>query len=268
MSKDFLANAFDGWQAAVGEVLLNVEFIESAATLRPRLGGYLAWNTVDEDAKKLLRSFMGARCDASTSYEGLFVRLVGAFEEFMRRIVRDAVVAINDSKATFERIREGLRNRNRNCVGQALTTVFEPVDFHRLDFDRLCRELGTCVPEAEGVTLSADAFGIAVRGIAADRIESAFNLLGAKLDWDKLAESEDLKEALGTRRPRETARAAKERLQTIQSRRNGYAHTGIGGLAISAQDVRAAAAFFSGLAAALKGRMERAVAEAHVPAGR
>jgi hypothetical protein len=97
---------------------------------------------------------------------------------------------------------------------------------------------------------------MAVGSASVDRIEGAFKLLGKDLQWDELGHSEDLKKALGTKKPRDTANAAKGRIGEIQIRRNAFAHTGVGAGAISAEDIRATALFLVALACELKRQLE------------
>ncbi|HUT57455.1 MAG TPA: hypothetical protein VNA25_06350 [Phycisphaerae bacterium] len=252
MAGNVLDGAFDEFRAAAGEIAANATFLDRAASLRPRVGRYLAWDGLVGEDKALVQQFMNSGCSISVCYEGLFVRLVASFEGFVRRAVKDAVLSLNESKICFAKLEEGIRNRNRHCVGRALATVYEPMDFLQLDFDRLCLEVGTCVPNATSVTLSADAFAMAVGSASVDRIEAAFRLLGKNLQWGDFAGNEALKKVLETRKPRETAKAAQNLVADIQARRNGYAHTGIGGVFVTVGDIEATASFLILLADALK----------------
>lgn len=243
-------------RAGIDDVLEHVSFIETALSLRPRLGSFLDWQNITPGQKQLAQTYMNTNAEGGLILQGLFVRMAGAYESFIRRLVRDSIRAINDAKLKFEELDAELRNRNRHCVGRALTTVFEPASFEQINFDILCSEVGTCTPNASQVTLSADAFATVLRGISAKRTELAFEAMGAVLNWDKVGSDNRIKGILQLTKNREAAKAVQERLAAVQMQRNSFAHTAIGGVVITPEELKTTANILGTLGSILKSEME------------
>ncbi len=247
-----LDGALTELKAALDEIGIAAAFVAKAIEVQPRLGRMLQWDGLSAPDKHMAQAFMDHEQGRHPIYEGLIARSVATFEWFLRRCVRDTVRHVNEKQLEFDRVSLHLRDRNRHCAGRALTTIYTPSDSLNIDFDALCRELGTCVPGSQPVSLSADVFAAAVSGMSVDRMEDVFVLLGARLDWDRIGAHAKVKAVLKLTKPREAAAEAKRRLKETQRMRNQYAHMGPGPGTATGDDVANAAAFLEALATAFK----------------
>jgi len=157
-------------RATIDEVLDVVSLVETSVKLRPRLGQFLIWQNLDTQNKELIRIYLSSRVETNLCYEGLVVRLVATFEEYLRKLVRNAIKELNSRNLDYEGIQDGLRLHNRHAVGNALSSVFSPSDIEQFNFDQLCDEIGTCIPGRK-VILSADAIASIKGSISVERLE-------------------------------------------------------------------------------------------------
>jgi hypothetical protein len=66
--------------------------------------------------------------DVTPIYRGLLVALAGAFEHFIRRLIRDALTFYNERVTRFDDVPEKLRHQNILRTGKALATIAQPFD--------------------------------------------------------------------------------------------------------------------------------------------
>jgi hypothetical protein len=238
MATGILADALREFESALDDFTGNLEFIRAAKQLRPRLKDMLSWATMDGEAKKLATTFMRQRnAEESVLYRGMVVSLSGAFEQFVRRVLRDSVIAVNVTGANYDRVHEGIRRQNVYRTGLALQTIFEPLDYLELDYEVLAKNLGTCFLGSERPVLNADAFAIFLSIVSPDKLVDALARIGIKMDWDELGSMQPIQKALEKDSTRETAKALQETLKQFGRTRNKVAHSGSGGVVVSDSDL-------------------------------
>ena len=238
MPSTTLANAVKEFELALDDLASNFEFVRlSAARLRPRLADMLNWKIMDVDAKALATKFLkqGA-AQENILYRGLVISLAGAFEQFVRRILRDAVLNVNKSELPFDDLNDGLRRQNAYRTGIALQTIFEPLDHLELDYELLSKNIGTCWIGSKKPVLNADAFGIFLSVISPEKLSDALQRIGIRLQWDVLGKDSGVRNALKKEDARETAKALQEFLKRFGQTRNKIAHTGSSGIVVAETD--------------------------------
>jgi len=252
MSAGIFAAALKEFELALEELASNLEFVNAAKQLRPRLGNMLDWQNMDNEAKKLAKLFLEQRAvEESLLYRGMVVSLSGAFEQFVRRILRDSVLAINGAAENYDSIHEEIRKQNAYRTGIALQTIFEPPDYLELDYELLARNMGTCFIGAEKVVLNADAFTIFLSIISPEKITDALKRIGMKMNWDALGAMQAMRRAVEKNDTRETAKALQESLKRFGRTRNKIAHSGSGGVVVTESDLRQLLKFFRTFSGAL-----------------
>jgi hypothetical protein len=247
-----LTNALKEFELGLDELSSNLEFVRTAGRLRPRLKDMLRWEGMDGDAKKLATSFLGQRAaEESLLYRGMVVSLSGAFEQFVRRILRDGVLAINGSGLSYDALDEGIKKQNVYRTGIAFGTIHEPLDYLELDYEALAKNIGTCHGGSRQAVLNADAFIVFLSIISPDNIVKALERIGVKLQWDELGKGQTLRAILDRSDSRETAKAIQDRLKRFGQTRNKIAHAGSGGVVVTESDFEQLLAFFRIFARAL-----------------
>jgi hypothetical protein len=107
-----VAVALDELTARISELRADLQFVALAAQLRPRIGEVIQWEAVGE-VRELARQFMSAK---STRPEGVYgpllVRLLAAFERYLRLLIIQSVEKRAFGATTFERLSEALIKRN------------------------------------------------------------------------------------------------------------------------------------------------------------
>lgn len=234
-----LANALGEFELALDDIASNFDFIRAAARLRPRLNDMLNWTGMDADAKNLAKEFLNqAAVQESLLYRGLVISLAGAFEQFVRRVVRDGVSHVNASRLSYDALHEHLRKQNAFRTGVALQTIFEPPDYLELDYESLSKNIGTCFVGSREVVLNADAFVIFLSIISPEKLVDALDRISVKLNWDVWGADPSLRKALDKQGTRETAKELREFLKRFGQIRNKIAHTGSSGVVVTETDLR------------------------------
>jgi RiboL-PSP-HEPN len=261
-----LASALKEFELALEDLASNLEFLRAARHVRPRLRDMLHWQQMDHEARELAGAFLRQRtAEESVLYRGMVVSLYGAFEHFVRRILRDSIAAINAAGGAYENLHENIKKHNIHRTGIALGTVFEPPDYLELDYEALARNIGTCFAGSQRAVLNADAFTIFVSIVSPDQLTEVLKRIGIKMNWDELGQMPALRKAFDKPDTRETAKAIQEFLRRFGRTRNKIAHSGSGGVVVTELDVEQFLGLFRALAGALclvvEARLEDLVAK-------
>jgi hypothetical protein len=245
MPAGILANALKEFELAIDDLANIFEFVRTAARLRPRLGDMLHWEILDGEAKTLATTFLKqGSAQESILYRGLVISLSGAFEQFVRRMIRDSVSTMSKTTALYDTLDEALRRQNLYRTGIALQTIFEPPDYLDLDYELLAKNIGTCFVGSKQPVLNAEAFTIFLSIISPDKLVDAFERIRVKLQWDALGRVPALRTALEKKDTRETAKALQEFLKRFGQTRNKIAHTGSSGIVVTETDFDQLLTFF------------------------
>src|SRR5438270_6196536 len=127
MPSPVFAPAIREFEASLSDVEDNLGFVESAAWLRPRLGELLNWSALGEESRIRCQSFMGQKnVQLDLIYRGMFVLIAGAFEQLIRRCLRDAVAHISTTSPRYVDLDTELVRQNVMRTGRALATILDP----------------------------------------------------------------------------------------------------------------------------------------------
>jgi hypothetical protein len=240
-----LANALKEFEVALEDLASNSGFVGAAARLRPRLNEMLRWESLDGEARSLVRKFLDQQtAEQSLLYRGMVISLAGAFEHFVRRILRDSILAISGSGVSYDALDEGIRKENFLRTGIALGTINEPLDYLDLDYQSLAKNLGTCFSGSPQVLLNADAFAIFLSIVSPKNLADALRRVGVGLSWDDFGKVSTIQKAFDKRGTRETAKAVEDFLKRFGQMRNKIAHTGSSGIVITESDFEQLLNFF------------------------
>jgi hypothetical protein len=245
MAGAFGSGAVREFNLALDELDGGLAFLRASSRLRPRLHGFLNWSALEGEAKRLVTDFLNQKnVELESQYRGMAVVLSGAFEQFVRRIVQDAVVVINERATGFDDVAESIRVQNIYRSGRALSTVTEPLDHLIVDYHAVAKSLATCFPGAKEFTLNAEAFSLFVSSLTPKRLDDICRWIGVSLDWDSLGRNHDFERMFGTKGARATGKAIGDKLAEFTKLRNRVAHVGTGGIAVTDTDVELYLRFF------------------------
>jgi hypothetical protein len=238
MALKFADAALKEFDVALDDVLANIKFVSSSTHLRPRLNGVVGWDMLNPEAKAMVQGFIRQKeVDVNLIYRGFVTILAGAFEHLVRRLIQDAVTALNQAIPKYEALHDSIQLQNTYRTGQALATIAEPIDHHTIDYSMLGANLATCFPGAASYVLNADAFAIYVSNMTPRNIIEAFKRLGILINWDDFGKISLMRDTLETKDTRETARSTEEFLREFIRKRNKIAHTSSGGIAVTETDI-------------------------------
>ncbi len=202
----------------------------------------------------MAREFMDAR-DARVEgvFGALFVRLLAAFERFMRRLIEEALAVHTGRAPIYDELPDHIRIRNTALTGNLLASIESPRSHLALQFDSLIRDLASCRPGSAAYHLNVQAFAAVVAGVGPPTLDRALANVGVSNWWDKLAADSSLASILGTRGPRATGKLARDKMEELWRWRNHLAHAGDEEVTFTEQQLHDCLAFVRAFAAALDG---------------
>src|SRR5437773_3698914 len=181
----FASDAIREFSLTLDEIESNLEFLRLSAVLRPRLNGMLLWDSIQGDARRLVTDFLNQKSvELGPQFRGMIIVICGAFEHFVRRVVREAVIKLNAGANSFDNLHGELQRQNVYRTGRALTTIMQPLDHVTVDYSALAGNLATCVSGATTFTLNADAFTLFFTGGKPEHLADILKSIGLTLDWD------------------------------------------------------------------------------------
>lgn len=240
-----LADAVKEFELALDDVASIFDFVRSAIRLRPRLSGMLRRESLGTEEKALAETFLGQRtAEESLLYRGMVISLAGAFEEFIRRIIRDSVLAISAKGTNYDSLDERIKKENYYRTGLALGTIHEPLDYLDLNYESLAKNLGTCFTGSAQVLLNAEAFTIFLSIISPKNLEDALRRIDVALKWDDVGRAPETQNALKEKGTRDTTKPVEANLKRFGQMRNKTAHSGSSGGVVTEVDFERLLQFF------------------------
>lgn len=248
-----MATALEDLALHLDEAATSANFVSVASSLRPRLGHLIDWNNIQDNVElfELARSFMNIKdIRYEMLYGSLFIRVLADFERFIRRLVENALEEMVRG-ATYNEIKEKLGMHNLRLTGRVLASVSEPRDHLKFDYQNLVENLATCKAGTERFKLNAPAFSAAVVGGSPSVIERALKNIDVDNWWDEVGANKKLQVFLGTKKPRDTANLAKQKLTELWRVRNMIAHASDEVVEVSETKFRDCVEFIRAFSAAL-----------------
>jgi hypothetical protein len=238
-------------ESAIVQLQADFEFVSLAARLRPRLGDVIQWDAAGE-VTRLAQSFMNSKESRPEGVYGpLLVRLLGAFERYIRKSVDFVLEARSACVTDYEQLPDALQSRHIRLTGRTLANIDEPRDHLLLDVGSLIDNLSSCKPGRSDFKLNTIAFTSAIVGAGPSVLEKALASVDIDGWWDAVGRNDVLMRYLGTKGPRQTGERSKERLRELSRWRNQLAHGSDEELAVSEAQLQDAIDFIRTFTASL-----------------
>jgi hypothetical protein len=218
--------ALDELNTRTAELRADLTFVALATQLRPRIGAVVQWQAVGE-VLELVKQFMRAKSSRPEGVYGpLLVRLLAAFERYLRLLIVQSVEQRASGASTYDELSETLSQRNLILTGRILASIDAPRDHLTLDIESLISNLASCKRGSGSFRLNAQAFSATVTGASPSVIEKALQYVDVSDWWDGVGASATLAKHLQTKGARATGDRAYERLKELWRWRNHLAHGG------------------------------------------
>jgi hypothetical protein len=238
MAFKFSDAALKEFNVALDEATLALKFVSSSVHLRPRLGGVVAWKNLNAEAQGMVQGFIQQKdVELGIVYRGFVILLSGNLEQIVRRLLQDAVSALNKTISNYEQLHDSIRLHNTFRSGQALATIAEPIDHFLVDYAKVAQNLATCASGTSSYTLNAEAFTIYVSNTTPKHVIDVFRRIGVSIEWNDLGQVKLLRNAFGKKDTAETARSIESFLFDFIRLRNRIAHTGSGGASVTESEI-------------------------------
>jgi hypothetical protein len=266
MAFKFADAALKEFNVALDEAMTALQFVSSSDYLRPRLGNVVAWNDLNAESRGMVQRFIQQKdVELGIVYRGFVILLAGNLEQIVRRLLQDAVSALNKEITNFDQLPESIRLHNTFRSGQTLATIAEPIDHFQVDYTKVAQNLATCIAGATSYSLNAEAFTIHVSNTTPKHVLDVFRRVGVSIEWTDLGQIKFLREVLEKKDTAETARAIESFLRDFIRLRNRIAHTGSGGASVNESDVaryvKVLRAFGQALAEVVTSKLEKGISQ-------
>jgi hypothetical protein len=247
----------DELKTRITEIEADFEFVAVAAKLRPRIGEAVNWEATP-DVVRLVQQFMNVKSSRTEGLYGpLLVRLLAAFERYLRMLVVQSVEGRAFGASTYDGLSDQLRRRNLVLTGRVLASVDSPRDYLSLDYELLIDNLASCKRGSGTFRLNSQAFSATVTGVNPTTVEYALGTVEVASWWDGVGGNTDLQNLLGTKKPRETGARARERLDELSKWRNQLAHGGDREITLSESEFLEAMGFVKRFSTALDSAVKK-----------
>lgn len=256
-----MAAALDELNARIAELRADLTFVALATQLRPRIGAVVQWQAVGE-VLDLVKKFMNAKSSRPEGVYGpLLIRLLAAFERYLRLLIVQSVEQRASGVSTFDELSETMSQRNVALTGRILAAIDAPRDHLTLDIESLISNLATCKRGSASFRLNAQAFSATITGASPLVIDKALQCVDVSSCWDGVGGNASLAKLLQTRGARATGESARERLKELWRWRNHLAHGGDEEIALTELQLREAIDFVYSFSAALNVVVEKRLKE-------
>jgi hypothetical protein len=221
-----MSTPLEDLRARLNELKADLEFVTTSSQLRPRLGEVLEWGGSAE-AVQLARRFMNAKeARPEGIYGPLLVRLMAAFERYLRLLIVESVEFRSAAAKTFDDLPQKLVNKNLILTGRILANLENPRDYLSFNVEALIVNLASCKPGSNLFRLNPQAFSATVIGVNPAAIDRALENIEVNECWDTIGRDAKLETLLGTKGTRATGLQSAERLKDLARWRNHLAHGG------------------------------------------
>jgi hypothetical protein len=241
-------------EARLSDVESQLDFVAIAVRLRPRINGVIRWEAGGDEVG-LAKQFMNQKgVTIEGIYGGLLVRVLGAFERFVRRCVAENLLRQTALAKQYDLLPEALRDKHLVLTGKLLSSLQTPSDHIVFSPNDLVSRLATCHSGASAFELNSVAFEATVTSASPIVIERALENVGCSNWWDEVGGAENIEDILECHGagPRAAGKLARERLRELWKWRNGIAHGGDSEVVVSEQDLRRHLGFVRCLSHALE----------------
>lgn len=237
----------------IGEIVEDAAFVTVAAQLRPRLSGFIRWDGIGAEERGIVQSFLRIKESRPEGLYGpLLVRLLAAFERYVRTLIVWAVERHNEAASKYDDLSPTLANRHRLLTGRVLASAELP-DHLVFDIAVLIENLATCRAGGAGAfRLNSSVFTAAIAGFSPKHLETALESIDIGDCWDRVGNDAQLSSLLGTTGSRLTGNRAKEKLKELSRLRNRLAHGGDDAPLISEADLGNAITFINAFSKTLE----------------
>lgn len=196
---------------------------EISKRLKPNLKGMIDWTKIDAPKKKLIEDYSSIPgIQDQVLINCLFVSTIASFESYLRELVIEVLKKIEDSGS----IPELLINKNIQLSGIAMSTIYSPVTHLKLDYNNICRKIGT-IPSKDPTKINHEIAFFIKNVLQLDNLFLFLKTCQINIEWDDLGRVKPIQRLLNTKSTRETTKTLKSELKKYLDTRNRIAHTGM-----------------------------------------
>lgn len=234
-----ISSALTVFQSRVDSIGKTAKFVRDSDKLRPRLNAFLNWDLLGQtpDAKPLVSQFLEFRDDSSIVYSSLFLSAHGCFEKYLRDAAEEYASRLAYSYEELEKICPGLVKWNVKLSALALATIFEPPHHVNYDYKRIAEDAATSFINSQKVVINGQAMAQRKSNIDKNEINELFRRFGREPNWDKIGTNETLQGLLSANNARKCAHELELHLLKAVRLRNNLAHSGVGNVVLTYEEL-------------------------------
>lgn len=218
--------ACKSFDASLSSIRNTLSFLKLSERLRPRLGSYLRWDTLDPNSRSLLEEFMNSpKDDNNRPAYGFIVVGYGAFEELVLNITEAAAAWISSYKK-YEELDEQIKTENIYRTGRLLSMIKNLRTDIAIDHKELGSNLGKCYEPSSSYNFNSTAFRYEAGVLDIENLEKLTKRVGIKINWDRVGAIPAIKDYFSENSVRRVAKHACLEWNSYTQLRSRIAHTG------------------------------------------
>jgi hypothetical protein len=212
--------------AYIQELTECLDFVSASSQLRPRLREYVDWTAAKRGATQLITRFLGSKnVREQVIYRALYVSGHAAFEQFARDVVAQAADYISTATGPYDSLWKEMKMEHVYRTGQAMATIYQPLEHYTFDYDQLSKNIGGCIPGEARFKLNSDALAFIRGTLTPENLEKVIRRISIPFNWDVIASHPPLKACFLVSGTRDSAKEVKTFLEGMVKNRNRIAHS-------------------------------------------
>jgi RiboL-PSP-HEPN len=260
-----MSQAFNQFVLRAEELRNDLSFLERAFELRPRIYLVLDFEKRGE-ALEMARKFGETVDNRPASFYGpMLVRLIASFERFLRMLMQETVESWVKKAQHFDRLPEGLAERNLVLSGRFIGNSDSPRDYMALDMNVMVDNLVTCRAGTAEFRLNSGVFMDLIYGVTSEVIEKSLKTVRINNWMNIVGADKTLQARLGVDRVPDATRATTARLKKLSRWRNNWAHGGDDEVSLTFTEVNDELEFVIAFSRALDSAVAKLIQTARLP---
>lgn len=215
-------------EASFNELGECARFMDLSEFIQPRLGKVIdrtavSWGT---DLQRKLDTFLKLNPPQNVVIcNSLFVVLHATFESFVRQLIEEAARILDAKAQKRSQMDERIIKNQMAHGGRILSSVYQPNDYLTIDFNDLCKTIGTMHSDSEKVKLDPVIFSFNAGSMSVENISRLFDRIQVSINWDDFGKDTILIQLLDTNGTRDVTKEVKDFVESMVKDRNVIAHT-------------------------------------------
>jgi hypothetical protein len=155
---------------------------------------------------------------------GAIIIIAAFFEDTVRSLLRDALLAITDEKKYFHELSSSIQKNQIRAFGSRFLEMKDPGELFQIEFVTQIENMLLCARKDEGYVLLASEIAKNKNNLRSAELTDLCSRIGIVGVWEKIARQKELQDYLGQYNEKFVISEATHRLNSFVETRNNLTH--------------------------------------------